>query len=289
MRARLAAIGMGALLLGGSVGATCNGPTPKATSLETVHERYAAELDQVVVPASGSGCAAPPSGPSAPGGEPFPQTAEAIRALRASGNADEATLAHVTVLEAMIHLQSGRTNLARSDVSAVAEAAPHLRTATGADARDALLAKSYPALVQGWSEIAELQRSGGCSFPEESPDGLEQAGDAIQSELAAARARDALASSDEDSGALYLATSAAIFYVWADKIRDDRCMRRDPEASRACRAADGTTLLERGRALIGAYLPDACHTVPPSGACPASLARYADWYRFLGEEIARGT
>lgn len=287
MRALVRLAWLAALALG-AVAATCDGPTSGMRSLQNVHESYAAELDQVIVPASGVGCTAPPPAVAAPGGEPFPQTAAAIRALRTGGDADEVALAHVTVLEAMIHLQSGRTNLARSDAPAVAEAAPRLRTASGAEARDALLARNYGALVEGWSAIADLQRVGGCSFPAESPEDLEQAGDAIRADLGALHARGTLPSSEEDSGALYLATSAAIFYVWADKIRDDGCMRRDPEASRACRAAHGTELLERGRDLVGAYLPEACRATAPSNACPASLARYADWYRFLGDEIDRG-
>lgn len=280
------------LLLAGALGATCDGPAPRTSALGDVHDRYAEEFARGVVPTSGVGCAAPAPASVAAGGDPFPETTAAIGALRASGDADEVTLAHVTVLEAMIHLQSGRLHLAKSDAPAVADAAPKLRTATGADARDALLARAYPALLVGWSEIADLQRVGGCAFPAESPDELEQAGDAIRAELGAASARGTLASSEEDAGALYLATSAAIFYVWADKIRDDGCMRRDPEASRACRAAYGTTLLERGQALIGAHLPAACRggsdTPGDASGCPPGLARYTDWYRFLGDEIARG-
>jgi len=281
------------LVFASTLGATCGGATPETASLRAVHDRYAEEFVQAYVPASGVDCMAPPPA-SVAAADAFPRTEAAIRELRSSGGAEDVTLAHVTVLEAMIHLQAGRLNLAREDAAAVADAAPKLRTATGADARDALLARAYPALLAGWSEIDGLQRVGGCAFPAESPDGLEQAADAIRAELGAATARGGLASSEEDAGALYLATSAAIFYVWADKIRDDGCMRRDPEASRACREAHGTTLLERGRTLIGDHLPAACREdpgtapAPDAAPCPAGLARYTDWYRFLGDEIERG-
>jgi len=281
------------LVVAGALGATCGGATPEATSLRAVHDRYAEEFAQAYVPASGVDCRAPAPAASA-ARDAFPRTAAAIQELRAAGNAEDVTLAHVSVLEAMIHLQSGRLNLAREDAPAVAEAAPKLRSASGPDARDALLARAYPALLAGWSDIDGLQRIGGCAFPAESPAGLEQAADEIRAELGAERARGGLASPEEDAGALYLATSAAVFYVWADKIRDDGCMRRDPELARACREAHGTTLLERGRTLIGEHLPASCREEPGSEAtpatapCPASLSRYTDWYRFLGTEIERG-
>jgi hypothetical protein len=268
------------------LGATCEKQSDRA-SLAHVHDVYASEFAETIVPATGASCVSTPLPEVAAGPPAFEKTLAAIRELQAKPPEDEAVSAHLTVLEGMVYVQSGRIGLAKSALPDVQAAAAKLQTATGLDARDALLARSFPYLVTGWERVQALQASGQCAFPEESPAALETAADGIRAELASERANERLASSEADAGALYLATTAAIFYVWDDKIRDDGCMRTSTEASRACRAIYGTKYLERGRDLVAQNLPPACTASPPASGCDPSLARYVDWYRFLDAEVER--
>jgi hypothetical protein len=234
------------------VGVGCDTVAPLTSGVSDVHNSYRQEFAGLLAPEPGTAGQARPAG--------FEQTLELIRRNRSKYPPDSAEVAHLTVLEGMIALQSKRFGEARLMIPEVEAAEGRLRAGGGAEARDALFAACYADLTAGWVETAR--------GVEETPDVGELKRAASGIERALGRVSPGV-SGDEEEAALYLATSAAIFLVWAEHVS-----QRDREE-----------LYGRGANLIGRYLSAAEMDAAPGGAGAAGLPpqrrRYVEWYSWL--------
>lgn len=248
------------LLLGGGCASVV---TPKTAALRQVHDTYRSEFLAGAVPAA-SGSPAAPAGPPAA----FVRSLEAIRDYRQKYPADSQELAHLKVLEGMIYLQSGRFGLASAVADDVEAAGGKLGSRTGRVIRDQLFARHFKTLVRGWSETRRTQGRQWQTF--------EAAASLLAADLDKIPA-DRLASPESDQGALYLATTGAIFYVWAFSEMAVVSPREAP--------AKKTEWFTRARDLIGRHL-DASLKKPEVGQdlvgkAPEGLLRYVEWYHWL--------
>ena len=258
------------LLLALLLSAGCARLTPRTTALREIHQTYRTEFDQylqLTVPApalngdvSGVGVA--------PGQAPFAATLREIRGYRIRYGETAREASHLTVLEGMIYLQSGQLGLARLLLPDLRRAAENLGQGSGAAVRDQLLARNFEPLLEGWSTLREPDGT------RDSARRLAAAAAAIGTQLATlARSSPSRASDPEvDEGAIYLATTGAIFYAWVGKILSFQA-RQD----RPC-------WCEKGRALIEPHLSESERRL--SGgidfqSIPAGRIRYLAWYRSL--------
>ncbi|MGA1369201.1 MAG: hypothetical protein ACO394_11860 [Blastocatellia bacterium] len=148
-----------------------------------------------------------------------------------------------------------------------AGAADHLGQGSGAAVRDQLLARNFEPLLEGWSALREPETR-------DSARRLAAAATAIGAQLATlARTSPSRTSEPEvDEGAIYLATSGAIFYAWVGKI-----LSLQARQDRPC-------WCEKGRGLIEPHLSESERRLS-SGidfqSIPAGRIRYLAWYRSL--------
>ena len=182
---------------------SCSALTPKTYQLEQIHQTYTAEWAQARLPDPKSATSVQPSETGS-----FNATLAAIRNYKAIHGNSDAVAAHLTILEGMIHLQSGHTGMARLLEKDIAEQSANLASASGVMARDRLFAASYPALVDGWDAIFRKSTN-----PKDFTDPADTLVD-ILSKVSP----DQRAAAEVDSGGAYIATSAAIFYLWSHSI-----------------------------------------------------------------------
>ena len=146
-------------------------------------------------------------------------------------------LAHLDVLQGMIHLQCGEFGLAKLSEAQV-EAAGGTLSGSSSAPRDALFARNYAKLVNGWVQIddqrrnvqpsedqedEEAERKAQLEAEEQRAISLGNSGKAIQNELCSYRADDRLVTVKGDGGATYLAATAAIFYEWSHYLATTFC------------------------------------------------------------------
>lgn len=258
----------GIVLLSGCL----NSLTPKAADLERVQELYVEEFTVLNVPAAAEVDAARAPAPAAGGA--FAQSLRAIHAYRAKYPDDTPERAHLQVLEGMIYLQSGRFGLAAAVLPQVKSAAGQLTSGTGRVVRDRLFAENYGVLLDGWTETRKENNRDWQTF--------ERVANQLAQALAAVPVHER-ASVEADQGALYLATSAAVFYVWAYRQIGMSEEREQAPAKKAVWFA-------QARDLIGQYLTDAEKRADISrdlGAdAPIGRLRYVQWYHWLDEKLA---
>lgn len=242
--------------------------TPKTADLQHVHETYTQDFAVWNVPAAADAMAA--TGP-APGGA-FAQSLGAIHDYRLKYPADSQELAHLQVLEGMIYLQSGRFGLAAAVKPDVEAAGAKLASGTGKVVRDRLFAQNFGTLLQGWSETRKENNKDWRTF-ERVARALAEALKAIPPTQRAAV--------EEDQGALYLSTSAAVFYAWAYR---QITMSAD-EAQAPVKKAEW---FRNARDLIGGFLTEAEKKADISkdlGAdVPLGRLRYVQWYHWLDQQ-----
>jgi hypothetical protein len=247
--------------------------TPRTAALRQIHQTYQEDFAAFSLPGPG-GMPLPPAPTNAPA---FARTLQAIHDYRLRYPGDSQEGAHLKVLEGMIYLQSGRVGLARAVAGDVKTAGARLGSATGRTVRDQLLARNFDALVKGWSEIREWGDRNSATVAEWKP--LEQAADALRTDLGTLTAGQ-LADPDADQGALYLANTAAIFYVWAYALR----AVEDPAGAEQAR----TKWFDDARQLLGRFLtdtekrPEAAQDL--AADAPGRL-RSVLWYDWLGKEV----
>jgi hypothetical protein len=261
--------------------ASCAKLTPRTTALREIHQTYRAEFDQylqLTVPApapdgnvinpprTAGGIAGGVAGEAA-GPAPFAATLREIRGYRLRYGETSREASHLTVLEGMIYLQTGQLGLARLLLPDLRRAADQLGQGSGAAVRDQLLARNFEPLLAGWSALREPETR-------DSARRLATAAAAIGAQLATlARSGPGRTTEPEvDEGAIYLATSGAIFYAWVGKI-----LSLQAPQDRPC-------WCEKGRALIERHLSESERRLS-SGidfqSIPAGRIRYLAWYRSL--------
>jgi hypothetical protein len=241
--------------------------TPRTEALREVHETYRQEFIAFNVPAPAD--KAELSGPS----DAFIKTLQAIRDYRLKYPGDMQELAHLQVLEGMIYLQSGRFGLAQAVKEQVTEAGARLTSASGRTVRDKLFAENFPLLVEGWAETRKSKNKQWQTF--------ERAAAGLRTSLANSTDR-RLASPDADHGAVYLATTAAIFDTWAFawwEVAQANATPADIEVKRR-------EIYSRARDVIGRFLTDA-EKAPSTREDMTQVLegrlRYVQWYHWLDE------
>jgi hypothetical protein len=251
--------------------------SPRTTALSTVHQAYREEFGRMVAlppPSEGTPQASDRKTTEDPA---FPATLRAIREFKVTYGEDSREAAHLTVLEGMIYLQSGRFGMAKLVAEDVQAAQASLRSGTGQYTRDELLAKTFGYLLQGWQEIRDFRDDSDSTIAEHQK--FEQAADGIKAALDGLDSA-RMADTDVDEGAIYLATTAAIFYVWVFELKNQAGL---PDARK-------DLWFTRGSDLTGRYLSDtekkaAAGTLQERGAQTTNASvgrlRYVEWYGFL--------
>lgn len=185
----------------------CNALTPKTYQLEQIHQNYTmewAEWSPLALSLAGAN-------PAIKIGEgSFKKTLAGIKNYKQIyGDASEVA-AHLTVLEGMIYIQTGKPGMASLLSPEVIKAREKLKSATSVAARDYLYADCFDELTKGWGAIYQITKEGISKKPE---DFIGPAGE-ISKKLSKI-SKETRAAADFDSGGAYVATSAAIFYLWA--------------------------------------------------------------------------
>lgn len=240
--------------------------TPKTAALHRVHDVYTEEFIALSAPAP----SAQPVQASEPKPAAFAKSLQAIREYRLKYPGDSQELAHLKVLEGMIYLQSGRFGLAEAVRPEVEEAGGKLASGTGRVVRDQLFAQNFKTLIEGWAETKKTNNRQWQTFERVATTlttGLNQI------------PKNKLADPETDQGALYVATSAAIFYVWAFKeISESNDHAQAPEKK--------NVWFKAAREGIGRFLTDA-EKKPGAdkdlGTAPEGRLRYVEWYHWLGK------
>lgn len=227
---------------------------PTTTELKDIHDSYRLEFAQTLMPENVT-----PNDPD----RLFSKTLELIGSFRQKHTSDTQLLAHLTVLEGMIYLQSGQIGRAQAVASNVSQAAGSLRSANGKHTRDELFALSFDPLLRGWTELSRPRAS---NWP------VRRAGDDLHELLN--RLEPERIGPDYDEGALYLAASAVTFWM-------PYLARTDPDESKAM-ALNGYNLL--GRYLSAAEKQAA--RIQPIQAAPNRL-RYLELYHAMWVEAGR--
>jgi hypothetical protein len=299
---------------------------PKKTALEDIHDNYRLEFSKLFFSATKEG-----QSPSCVPGKNdeqffFAETREKMRDFRVQYGTEGAESHHLTVLEGMMHLQVGNVGTAKLFQENIDNAKVKLLSRTGQHNRDFLFADNFADLVGGWTIVCKFAAAGNTvsNASPENIDFLEQAARNIAKRLNSDSKANKLSEPAVDQGAVYLATSAAIFHVWAAKARFDRCVigeicecSSDPDdncggavavalSNTECQNEDDRTSCEQkirtkfanskirpplyreGRELIGLFLDDTERMIADCGVSAATSAarkRYVDWYAFLGKEI----
>ena len=255
--------------------AGCRHVAPKTEALKKVHDSYRTDF-QLYLQQSLPVPKADPAPPGTRADQPaFAETLREIRDYRVRFGEDSPEAAHLKVLEGMIYLQSGQFGMARLVAPDVSSAQSKLMSGTGDYARDQLLAMTFPDLISGWQEIANVSSTQGMSLSN-----LINAADGIKAKLDGLD-RTKLAKPEVDEGAVYVATTAAIFYVWAFR----QCSRQGQNPRPPCSLPNTQAQwFGKGQELIGRYLTDtekkAAQDVNLTNVSAGRL-RYISWYGFL--------
>ncbi|MFN0087028.1 MAG: hypothetical protein ACKVX9_16680 [Blastocatellia bacterium] len=246
--------------------AGCGRLAPKTTALRNIHESYRIEFQKflqlsVPAPAETPGLANNVADQPA-----FAETLRMIRDYRLQHGEDSKEVAHLKVLEGMIYLQSGQTGMAQILARDIRDAQSSLSSGTGTSSRDQLLAANFGFLVNGWDTIKEGRED------LEAARKLEAAADSIKKELDKLDPSK-LARPEVDEGAVYIATTSAIFYTWVGKILSIQ----NPDKSCWC---------GKGSELIGRFLTKSEKEMAEKADLknvPSGRIRYISWYGFLSK------
>lgn len=254
------------------IDAGCSILFPRQSALNSIHETYRTEFIQYMVPPpaeDGKGLSRAITDDSA-----FVKTLREIRDFRVRYGKVAEEASHLKVLEAMIYLQTGRlgsASLLKSDIMSCAE---QLRSKEqGYYTRDYLFAISFGHLVDGWQEVYNASDYDDKTVPE--IENLEKAALGIEQSL---RSLDPskLAQPEVDQGGIYLATTAAIFYIWVYELRAEEGTI-NPK----------TDWFKKGRDLIGLFMSQEERKMAvskeklPNAATLSGRMRYLDWYGYL--------
>jgi hypothetical protein len=260
--------------------------TPKTAALQQIHDTYRADFAALTVPPASAAPDAP-SGPSTSAA--FSKSLQAIREYRLKYPGDSQELAHLKVLEGMIYIQSGRFGLAEAVRDDVVSAGEKLSSGTGRTVRDQLFARNFKTLINGWSETRKTSGRHWETF--------QQAADDLAKALNETKAKQ-FSDPESDQGALYLATTAAIYYVWAFKEFNDYPFARSEipdgtaptpeqiEAKKPKIVENKNKWFTAGRDLIGRHLDGSLTNAIVTkdlGQAPEGTLRFVEWYHWLDQ------
>ncbi len=262
---------------------------PSTTDLQRVHELYATEFTSLADAIPTRGSEPPAKQPSS--SDAFIQSLRALNDYRARHPDKPLELAHLDVLEGMIYLQSGRFGLARAVAANVERAGTTLASAhssrhsapgdapASSTVRDALFAKNFGALLDGWSATRNGQST---------PDDFDRAFRSIAESLTTPSF--ASARLDRDHGALYLATSAAIFQTWAHARDSLRVHLAPTEANLRALEQRRIQRYTSARDLLARFLTEAERSMGFTEDLGDQILtgrfRYVAWYHFFNDALS---
>lgn len=318
--------------------AGCPALFPKTATLHSVHEAYRTDFDNVFLQASGSTekCKAQSESGKA---SVFAKTFHQIQLAKSELPAGSAERAHILVLEAMVYLQAGLRSTAASKVKALSNIS--LRSATGDDTRDGLFLQALPGLVAGWDvycKITETITGPGQTYRNDDvveshadelkdPDAIKAFDLGLLKSIAVLQARaddlrevvlkdgKRISTTDVkvDDGAIYLATTAAMFDYMAVRRAIDTCdavaytIYRDGTDAHCYKMATASqgdpstswqvTRLKTAACGIWEFLYEGEKKVDPDTNAPApnlalttpARVRYVGWYIRLHDEVEKRT
>lgn len=250
--------------------------TPKTAALQHVHTVYGEDYatSETLLPAQPglAGKAARASGSA------FAKSLDAIQTYRSEFPQNTQELAHLKVLEGMIYLQSGRFGLAESVRPDIEASVETLGSGTGRAVRDQLFAQNFGLLINGWRETQKPNNRSWRTFEEIADELTKRLSDIPD---------DKLALKEADGGALYLANSAAVFYVWAYAE-----ITSSPEYQQA--KTKKAEWFPKARDIIGRFLTESEKAADISGdfgdgvteSVTTGRLRHVRWYHWLAANCA---
>lgn len=270
---------------------------PVTADLEAVHDTYRREFAHLVIsraPAPETSVASElraNTRDAAAVPPPFAETLQGIREFRTryarAEPLPEKALAHLTVLEGMIYLQSNQFGSAFAISDEVQRAGAALAPGDDRAVRDQLFALAYPHLVEAWREI-DRELSG----QSEGVDRAKIAGSvgALEDLLA----RDSVRATTDpyvDEGAIYLATTTTIFFTWLHELHGRDCKLQRPACDDDVRhALESNDYYRRACALMGPFLSASERAAATLGARDSTEVRgrlaYLRWYAWLKSQDA---
>lgn len=242
--------------------------TPKTYQLEQIHQNYTTEWTEW------SSASVPTAriGPVTVDGKGrFKTTLAGIKNYKQRYGNTSKVAAHLTILEGMIYIQSGKPGMAKLLLPDVQEAMPRLKSGTGLFTRDYIFASCFKALTQGWTAI---YKNGVNVKPEDFIGPADRIAKQLKNIPPENRA-----AGDVDSGGAYVATSAAIFYLWAHAAAPEAFKRAD--------------MAEKGAAVLKPWLSRSEINAVENGTFKnpefewGGRLRFMEWYAFLHTEAGR--
>lgn len=249
----------------------CATVIPKTDALKHVHDTYRQEFIKLIVPST-IGYKNDTVDAS------FAGTLAEIRAFKSMYGEDTIEAQHLDVLEAMIYLQSNQFGMASLMKQRVNDAAGKLQPRTGEYTRDQLFASSFEHLLSGWEVIDKVKKA----KPEEDVKPyarkIRTSAEGIKKVLVPDPNKfDPKKYSDADDGAIYLATTAAIFYTWIYNIDSEN-------NNKASTYGVGSDLI--GKFLSGSE-KEVSKNINPTGLEKNPRLRYIEWYNYLKKEAEK--
>lgn len=244
--------------------------TPKTYQLELIHQNYTTEW----IDWSSTSLPAATNNPQVvDGGGHFKNTLAGIKNYKQVHGNTSSIAAHLTVLEGMIYIQSGKPGMAKLLAPEVKEALPRLKSGGGVATRDYIFAMCYDSLTNGWAAIYK-------NGVDVTTEDFGKPADNITKKLNEIP-KEARAAGDVNSGGAYVATSAAIFYVWAHAAAPAVIPLKD--------------VATKGKAVLKPWLSDLEICAVEKGTYKnqdfewGGRLRYLEWYDFLHNKSAGKT
>jgi hypothetical protein len=280
---------------------------PRKADLEHIHSVYRSEFASTFLGDSKSQAGVCPDKSNPGPATSFPNTLQAIRDYQVKYRDDPATSterAHLVVLTAMIHLQVGNTGIAASMIDAVAQA--KIAAADDREVRDSLFKRAFPHLVDGWRAVCETVDRADKKAEEKMKRRLDRLLDAGKGIIAVSDGVAGPGSAGKpatDEGAVYLATSGAIFRRHAVEAHQTLCSTSDKSGDPSqkiyerCRREAFKQIDIKGAAdAIGKFLTEeekrAAAAAPDAAdwlrVVPIGRIQYVHWYSRLSREAAEG-
>ncbi|NIO07622.1 MAG: hypothetical protein GTO40_06285 [Deltaproteobacteria bacterium] len=150
-----------------------------------------------------------------------------------------------------------------------------------------MFAETYENLLNGWRTINDFENQ---ENPTTSPATLITAAEGITQRLCNIKAANSLKTVEGDQGASYLATSAAIFYLWADHRAQFACLVEQDQG--ICdREYYPAVHLDKGRDLVWEFMSSTARQFAEAnlkatkGARIQGAPRFAEYYLILEKNI----
>ena len=257
---------------------------PRTTDLKAIHDTYRTEFTNARLPAAKELQGNQPKNLSA--GD-FKQTLAAIADYRRKYSGKTKELNHLKILEGMIYLQTRQLGMAKLLAIDVQLAGGQLSASQTAP-RDSLFAETFDDLLNGWKLINDMETQDSSTMTTST---LVTAAENIAKKLCTVKTANRLKTVQGDQGANYLATTAAIFYLWADHRSQFLCL-----VEQNLKVCNGeyypATHLDRGRDLIWEFMtPTARQLVEERGRTTKGekvqgIPRFTEYYLLLEAKIS---